>query len=73
MILKEEIEKRLGRREKNRINVGLRTPCAGFTPPLHHGLYTPYTMSFTSNTQEYLQENLTGKFLIIHCPSFSLS
>jgi len=32
MVLKEEIEKKLGFRKKNRINVRLRTPCAGFTP-----------------------------------------
>jgi len=32
MILKGEIEKILGFKEKNRINVGFRTPYAGFTP-----------------------------------------
>jgi len=37
--LKEEIENILGFREKNRINVGLRTPCAS-SQPLHHGLHT---------------------------------
>jgi len=57
MVLKEEIEKRLEFREKNRINVGLRTPCAGFTP------LTPRASH--PNTQEHPQENLTRKFLII--------
>jgi len=60
--MKEEIEKRLGFREKNRINVGR---CVGFT------LLTPRASH--SNTQEYPQENLTEIFLIIHCPSYSLS
>ena len=64
-VFKEEIEKRLGFREKNRINIGLRTFCAGFTPLTPRALHP--------NTQEHPQENLTGKFLIIHCPSYSLS
>ena len=31
-VLKKEIVKRIGFKEKNRINVGFRTPYAGFTP-----------------------------------------
>ena len=66
--MKEEIKKRLGLlgfREKNRINIGLRTPSVGFTP------LTPRASHL--NTQEHPQENLTEKFLIIHCLSYSLS
>jgi len=63
--LKEEIEKILGFREKKRINIGLCTPCAGLTPLTPQASYP--------NTQEHTQENLTGKFLIIHCPPYSLS
>jgi len=77
--LKEEIEKRLGLREKNWINVELRTPCAGFThlaprasQPLRGFTHLTPRASHP-NTQEHHQENLTGKFLIIHCPSYSLS
>ena len=65
MILKEEIEKRLRFKEKNRINIRLHTSCAGFTP-------LPPEASHP-NTQEHPQENLTENFLIIHSPSYSLS
>jgi len=63
--LKEKREKILEFREKNRINVGFRNPYAGFTP------LTPWASH--PNTQEHPQEYLTKKFLIIHCPSYSLS
>jgi len=63
--LKEEIEKRLGFREKNRINVGLRTLCTGFTHPYTTG-FTPLTpWASHSNTQEHPQEKVFNYSLSI--------